>query len=65
MGAPGGQTERVGTEDDPPLHQQGGEELDDLALGEGGKQQAEVHVLQTRVQRSSEGYRLHALATSL
>ena len=48
--------EVIGTEDDPPLHQHGGEELDDLTRTEGTEEKGEIDVLQSGVQRSGEGH---------
>ena len=55
--------EVAGAEDDPPLHEHGGEELDDLTRTEGREQQREVNVLQSRVQRSGQRDCLHPMSS--
>ena len=54
------EAEGVCAEDDSPLHEQGGEELDDLPCGESREEKVEVHVLETRVHGPTEGESLHS-----
>ena len=57
--------EVAGAQDDPPLHEDGGEDLDDLARTEGREEEREVDVLQARVQRSRELHCLHSTSPGL